>query len=658
MIQMNAQRPQGVRFASSQRAECTRQRARIGAVLIAAFLLLSSFSSLAGTLSQTRYPGAAVGDWSNAETLLGAAGSGCATTTASNAYLFLTEYGFDIPSEASVLGVEVAFTAGHSAGGRFGLYLLSDGETTGRWKTVGLNQHVTSCGDTWYRDYGGDDDLWSYAWTVQQINDTGFGLRIASGTTAGTRFVSSAPITIYYEVACLAPSIVDHPSSVIATANESVSFNVLASGTEPLSYQWERNTAGSWQTIAGAVQSTLVIGSASKADEGVYRVVVTNGCDQAVSEHASLDVILLSPVVTWNTPQEIIYGTPLGGEQLNATADVAGSFVYSPGSGTVLPAGTNTLSLEFAPADPDRYQNGTANVSITVQKADAEIDVTGYSGIYDGESHGATGTATGVEGEDLSGDLDLGTGFINVPGGTARWTFTDSTGNYNNAAGSVEIVITGARLVVTAEDQSKRFDAEPFVGFTVSYRGFVDGDGPDALRGLLTFRGSAVDAVDPGSYRILPSGLRSDNYAIHFEPGALTISPYYQANLVEGMGGYTDQAVEGGGGAVGEITVKSVYEIGQTIRVSFTVTGFYGEEIMNAPANVCLIGGESTPAPIWFAAPAVYDVEAAYYVVEIPTAEFWGVVPQPGAYIVDITLGDGSHMQETIQLVESPSAAE
>ncbi len=47
-------------------------------------------------------------------------------------------------------------------------------------------------------------------------------------------------------------------------------------------------------------------------------------------------------------------------------------------------------------------------------------------------AHGATGTATGVGGAALSG-LVLGDSFTNVPGGTATWTFTDTTGNYNNA---------------------------------------------------------------------------------------------------------------------------------------------------------------------------------------------------------------------------------
>ena len=70
-------------------------------------------------------------------------------------------------------------------------------------------------------------------------------------------------------------------------------------------------------------------------------------------------------------------------------------------------------------------------VSIVITKADATISVTGYTGVYDGNAHGATGSATGVKGEDLSSLLHLGATFTNVPGGTANWTF-DGNGNYNS----------------------------------------------------------------------------------------------------------------------------------------------------------------------------------------------------------------------------------
>ena len=46
-----------------------------------------------------------------------------------------------------------------------------------------------------------------------------------------------------------------------------------------------------------------------------------------------------TPLITWATPAPIVQGTTLSGAQLNATANVPGTFVYTPSAGTVLPAG-------------------------------------------------------------------------------------------------------------------------------------------------------------------------------------------------------------------------------------------------------------------------------------------------------------------------------
>jgi len=66
-----------------------------------------------------------------------------------------------------------------------------------------------------------------------------------------------------------------------------------------------------------------------------------------------------------------------------------------------------------------------------ISKADATITVNGYTGVYDASPHGATGSATGIGGADLSAGLDLGATFTDVPGGTAYWTFDGGT-NYND----------------------------------------------------------------------------------------------------------------------------------------------------------------------------------------------------------------------------------
>ena len=69
----------------------------------------------------------------------------------------------------------------------------------------------------------------------------------------------------------------------------------------------------------------------------------------------TLAVLPATPVITWADPAGIVYGTALGAAQLNATANVAGAFVYKPAAGTVLNVGTQPLAVVFTPTDAVNY---------------------------------------------------------------------------------------------------------------------------------------------------------------------------------------------------------------------------------------------------------------------------------------------------------------
>ena len=80
-----------------------------------------------------------------------------------------------------------------------------------------------------------------------------------------------------------------------------------------------------------------------------------------------------APVVTWPTPSAISYGTALGTAQLNATASVAGTFIYSPTSGAVLGAGNQMLLATFVPTDATDFTTTTASVQLQVNQASPTI---------------------------------------------------------------------------------------------------------------------------------------------------------------------------------------------------------------------------------------------------------------------------------------------
>ena len=96
-----------------------------------------------------------------------------------------------------------------------------------------------------------------------------------------------------------APRITSHPQNLKdVVPGTPVMFTVEATGTEPLNYQWEWESAmdnGEWQLcdverFPGADSSTVVISSVQKFNEGSYRCVVGNYIGNQSSYPAKLSV--------------------------------------------------------------------------------------------------------------------------------------------------------------------------------------------------------------------------------------------------------------------------------------------------------------------------------------------------------------------------------
>jgi hypothetical protein len=165
---------------------------------------------------------------------------------------------------------------------------------------------------------------------------------------------------------------------------------------------------------------------------------------------------------------------------------------------------------------------------LTVNKADAIIDVSPYQVTYNGMEHISTGTATGVSGETLS-ELDL-SGTIHTDAGiySDTWTFTDETGNYNHQSGTVENIIYPENLIIQAHNHLKCYGEEfIFSGNEFTVSGLVT----DEMVGevVLVSPGAASDA-NPGTYPIMPSeasgdSFKSSNYSIVYTPGDMTVKP-------------------------------------------------------------------------------------------------------------------------------------
>src|SRR6185312_17215455 len=83
------------------------------------------------------------------------------------------------------------------------------------------------------------------------------------------------------------------------------------------------------------------------------------------------------------------------------------------------------------------YQSASGTITDSIGKASAAFSVSPYNVIYNGASHTALGSATGVSGESLNGLLDLTpTTHSNAGSYTDTWAFAGNA-NYQSASGTI-----------------------------------------------------------------------------------------------------------------------------------------------------------------------------------------------------------------------------
>jgi hypothetical protein len=134
----------------------------------------------------------------------------------------------------------------------------------------------------------------SYTTPATTTADSGSTFRAVVTNSAGTATSNAATLTV--NVAIVAPVILTQPSNQTVTAGQAATFSVSATGTAPLSYQWQKNGAN----ISGATSASYTTPATTTSDSGsMFDVVVSNTAGSATSNAATLTV---NPQSTTGTP--------------------------------------------------------------------------------------------------------------------------------------------------------------------------------------------------------------------------------------------------------------------------------------------------------------------------------------------------------------------
>ncbi len=154
-----------------------------------------------------------------------------------------------------------------------------------------------------------------------------------------TNSVSSATSTAAaLTVNPAAPTITGQPASRTASTGDTSSFSVVASGSNPLTYQWRKNTVplSDGGIISGSATASLLLTGVGAVDSANYDVVVTNTLGSATSTAATLTVNPPPPsTVFWDFGPA---AAPTANPSSGLTADITGGTVTSGNNnGTTTP---------------------------------------------------------------------------------------------------------------------------------------------------------------------------------------------------------------------------------------------------------------------------------------------------------------------------------
>ncbi|MGB8262057.1 MAG: Ig-like domain repeat protein [Terracidiphilus sp.] len=268
---------------------------------------------------------------------------------------------------------------------------------------------------------------------------TGAGTIVVTASQAGNaNYAAASPVTASIVIAQAAQAISFSPSSPVTFRAAPITLIATGGGSgNPVTFSvvsGPGTVSGSTLTMTGA--GTIVV-TANQAGNANYLA--------ASPVTASIVIAQATPTVNWTAPSAITYGTALGASQLRATSPLPGTFVYSPAAGTVLSAGSQTLSVTFTPTDTTDYTTATVTVQLQVKQATSTISWRTPTAIPYGTALGAaqlhaTSNVAGAFAYSPAAGTVPTTGSQTL---SVTFTPTDAT-DYTSATSTVTLVVNKA----------------------------------------------------------------------------------------------------------------------------------------------------------------------------------------------------------------------
>ncbi len=294
----------------------------------------------------------------------------------------------------------------------------------------------------------------------------------------------------------LPPTITTNPNSQTATVGDNISFQVAATGSSPLSFQWRRN--GDAITGNATAQSrTLLLPAITTALAGEYDCIVTNPVGSATSTAATLTIAKAAAVLTLGDLAQTYTGAPRAASA--TTVPAALNVVLSYDGFPTPPTDAGSYSVTAAIVDPN--YTGSASGTLVVARAPAAVTLGALQQTYDGAPHPVTAVSAPA-GLGLSVTYDDAlTPPINAGNYAVAAIVTDP--NYFGSA-SGTLVVAKAAATITLAPLAQSYDGTPRIVTATTT--------PAELGVTVSYDGSSTAPTIPGTYTITAS-IDDPNYA-------------------------------------------------------------------------------------------------------------------------------------------------
>jgi phosphoesterase family protein/Ig-like domain-containing protein/immunoglobulin I-set domain protein len=215
----------------------------------------------------------------------------------------------------------------------------------------------------------------SYTTAATTTSDSGAKFDVVVSNSAGT--VTSATATLTVNAAATAPAITTQPANQTVTAGQTATFTVVAAGTAPLSYQWQKNGVN----IAGAASASYTTAATTTSDSGAkFDVVVSNSAGTVTSATATLTVnaAATAPAITTQPANQTVTAGQTATFTVAASGTAPLSYQWSKNSAAISGATSSTYTTPATTSSDNgaQFTVVVSNVAGNVTSNAATLTVT------------------------------------------------------------------------------------------------------------------------------------------------------------------------------------------------------------------------------------------------------------------------------------------